>query len=84
MFSKLHNKGQTKEGDKGKRKLSKPAPISNRRRQPISEQTDKIIKPFFRKDSFFNGSILKHFAIEGTSTTWNDFRNMILSTPRYD
>ena len=74
------------EGDKETRtrKLSKPAPISNRRRKQMNEQTDKIIKPFLRKDSFFNGSIQKHFATEETSTTWNDFRNLILSTPRYN
>ena len=58
--------------------LSQPVPWG------ASLQTSKsIITPFSKKDLFYGGSVQKLMKNNGATSTWDEYRHLLLSTPRY-
>ena len=57
--------------------LSKPVPWGSGQKKSKS-----IITPFSKKDLFYGGSIQKLMKDNETMSTWDEYRHLLLSTPK--
>ena len=71
-----------------KTQLSRLIPSSINCLEAWNEDQERIISPFSRKDLFYQGSSSTLMKVNTTTTdtvsTWDDFRHLLLTTPRYE
>ena len=64
-----------------KAKISNPGPFFSQRSE--DEKCKEIVRPLSRKDSFYNGPVSKLMESNGASSTWDDFRHLLIPSTRY-
>ena len=71
-----------------KKQLLRLKPSSINCLEAWNEDQERIISPFSRKDLFYQGSSSTLMKVNTTTTdtvsTWDDFRHLLLTTPRYE